>query len=48
MEKEVISKEIEHIKNQLIEKYKPEKIILFGSAAWNEEEKRQLTIDFGL
>ena len=26
-------KEIENIKNQLIEKYKPEKIILFGSAA---------------
>ena len=48
MEKEGILKEIDNIKNQLIEKYKPEKIILSGSAAWGEEEKRQLTIDFGL
>lgn len=31
-------KEINSIKNQLIEKYKPEKIIMFGSAAWGEEE----------
>lgn len=31
-------KEIENIKNQLIEKYKPEKIILFGSAAWGKGE----------
>jgi len=27
---------IDDIKNQLIEKYKPEKIILFGSSAWGE------------
>ena len=27
-----VLKEIESIKNQLIEKYRPEKIILFGSA----------------
>lgn len=33
-----VLKEIENIKNQLIEKYKPEKIILFGSAAWGEGE----------
>ena len=32
MDKTVVLKEIESIKNQLIEKYKPEKIILFGSA----------------
>ncbi len=38
MKKEVISQEIENIKNQLVEKYKPEKIILFGSAAWGEDE----------
>jgi predicted nucleotidyltransferase len=31
-------KEIEDIKNQLIEKYKPEKIILFGSAVWGQSE----------
>lgn len=31
-------KEIESIKNQLIEKYKPEKIILFGSAVWDTGE----------
>src|SRR4030042_5083009 len=30
--------EIENIKNQLIEKYRPEKIILFGSAAWGKGE----------
>lgn len=29
---------INNIKQQLIEKYKPEKIILFGSAAWGEGE----------
>ena len=37
-------KEIDSIKNQLIEKYKPEKIILFGSAAWGEGEVND--IDF--
>lgn len=31
-------KEIESIKDQLIEKYRPEKIILFGSAAWDTGE----------
>lgn len=30
--------EIDNIKDQLIEKYHPEKIILFGSAAWGKEE----------
>ncbi|MBI4690330.1 MAG: nucleotidyltransferase domain-containing protein [Nitrospirae bacterium] len=29
---------LDDIKNQLIEKYKPEKIILFGSSAWGEED----------
>src|SRR3990167_6951824 len=38
MKKEGILKEINYIKNQLIEKYRPEKIILFGSAAWGEDE----------
>jgi uncharacterized protein len=34
----LVQNEIESIKNQLIEKYRPEKIILFGSAAWGEDE----------
>ena len=38
MKKEGLLKEINNIKNQLIEKYKPEKIILFGSAGWGGEE----------
>jgi len=36
MHKIDITSEIDSIKNQLVEKYKPEKIILFGSAAWGE------------
>jgi len=36
MEKTKALIQIENIKNQLIEKYRPEKIILFGSAAWGE------------
>lgn len=44
MKKEVISQEIENIKNQLIEKYKPEKIILFGSAAWGEDEVHDIDL----
>ena len=38
MEKTQILKEIDNIKAQLIEKYKPEKIILFGSVTWGEGE----------
>jgi predicted nucleotidyltransferase len=38
MEKASILREIDSIKAQLIEKYKPEKIILFGSAVWGEGE----------
>ncbi|HBR17608.1 MAG TPA: nucleotidyltransferase domain-containing protein [Deltaproteobacteria bacterium] len=38
MKKNEILKEIENITSQIIEKYKPEKIILFGSAAWGDEE----------
>jgi uncharacterized protein len=38
MNSSLVQNEIESIKNQLIEKYKPEKIILFGSAAWGEDE----------
>lgn len=38
MTKSAVFEEIESIKNQLVEKYRPEKIILFGSAAWGGEE----------
>lgn len=38
MESESILKEIESIKGQIIEKYKPEKIILFGSAVSRDKE----------
>jgi predicted nucleotidyltransferase len=39
MMKRVIALEkIDDIKKQLIEKYKPEKIILFGSSAWGVED----------
>jgi len=31
---EEIQKEIENITRQIVEKYKPQKIILFGSAVW--------------
>lgn len=36
--------EIDNIKTQILEKYHPEKIILFGSAAWGDEEVND--IDF--
>ncbi len=38
MKKSDILKEIDNIKDQLITKYKPEKVILCGSAARREEE----------
>ncbi|MBS1259022.1 MAG: hypothetical protein MAG551_02088 [Candidatus Scalindua arabica] len=38
MKRPEILKEIEKIKEQIIEKYRPEKIILFGSAAWGDKE----------
>ncbi len=44
MKKENILREIDNIKNQLIEKYRPEKIILFGSAAWGGEEINDLDL----
>ena len=34
--------EIDSIKDQFIEKYRPEKIILFGSAAWGGDEVNDL------
>lgn len=44
MKKKDALKEIEDIKNQLIKKYKPEKIILFGSAAWGKDEIRDIDL----
>ncbi|MDN3515821.1 MAG: nucleotidyltransferase domain-containing protein [Candidatus Brocadia sp.] len=38
MYKSTLLKQLNNITARLIEKYKPEKIILFGSAAWGEEE----------
>jgi predicted nucleotidyltransferase len=38
MDRETAFKEIDNIKNQLIEKYKPDKIILFGSSAWGKDK----------
>lgn len=38
MKRSAILKEIDRIKKQLIAAYKPEKIILFGSAAMEHEE----------
>ncbi len=36
-----VQDEIKHITAQLIEKYHPQKIILFGSAAWAPDEFNQ-------
>lgn len=44
MNKKSFLKEINNIKNQLLEKYKPEKIILFGSAAWGDEEAHDVDL----
>lgn len=38
MKKENLLKEIDTIKECIIKKYKPEKIILFGSAVWGKKE----------
>ncbi len=35
---------IDDIRNQLVEKYKPEKIILFGSSAWGGEDINDIDI----
>src|SRR5208283_4924442 len=38
MKRVIVLEKIDDIKKQLIEKYKPEKIILFGSSAWGGED----------
>lgn len=44
MDKSTLLKEVDNITAQLIEKYKPEKIILFGSAAWGEGETNDIDL----
>ena len=44
MKKESIIKEIDDIKNQLVEKYRPEKIILFGSATREGKEVNDIDL----
>lgn len=38
MKKTDVQAEIDALRNKLVERYKPEKIILFGSAAWGGEK----------
>ena len=44
MKVESVSQEIEYLKKQIVEKYRPEKIILFGSAAWGDEEVNDIDL----
>ena len=44
MKKEALLEKIDSIKEQLINKYKAEKIILFGSAAWGKGEVNDIDI----
>ncbi|MBU0573540.1 MAG: nucleotidyltransferase domain-containing protein [Candidatus Margulisbacteria bacterium] len=39
MNEQEIQKEIESITNQIVGRYKPQKILLFGSAAWGKITK---------
>lgn len=39
MNKRYVKKQVEYITKQIIDKYHPQKIILFGSAAWGEFTK---------
>lgn len=45
MNKNNIQKEIKKIKNSLVKKYHPEKIILFGSVVWGKFDKNS-DLDF--
>lgn len=42
--KEAFDKEVQHIVDQLITRYKPEKIILFGSLARGQEEPKDIDL----
>jgi uncharacterized protein len=39
-----LENEIDNLKTQILEKYHPEKIILFGSAAWGDEEVNDIDL----
>jgi len=44
MTKQTITQSLNNITAQLIQKYKPEKIILFGSAVWGEDEVNDIDL----
>jgi hypothetical protein len=44
MDRDAASRAIDNITTQLVEKYKPEKIILFGSSAWGEGEVHDIDL----
>ncbi len=44
MKKSDLKNEIENIKQQIIDKYNPEKIILFGSAVWGDKDINDIDI----
>ncbi len=44
MKVQALAQEIEYLKKQIIEKYRPEKIILFGSAAWGDEDVNDIDL----
>lgn len=46
MTKTTLEKEIKSITNQIVKKYKPAKIILFGSAARGEFDPQKSDLDF--
>lgn len=46
MTKAILEKEIESIVAQIIQKYKPKKVILFGSAARGEFDPERSDLDF--
>lgn len=46
MTKASLDKEIESITNQIVKKYKPAKIILFGSAARGDFDPQKSDLDF--
>ena len=44
MDRATVLEKADQIKTQLISKYKPEKIILFGSSAWGEDDADDIDI----
>jgi len=46
MSKEEIEAEIKNITSQIVKKYKPRKVILFGSAVWGKFDPKDSDLDF--